>query len=212
MLLGLDPVGVGFVRSLARPGGNVTGFSSYLPELVSKRLQSLKEIAPSVSRVAVLWDPNVPGIARLLSELQSVAHGVSVVLLFFDVRTPNEFDGAFAEMVRKGSHAVLSLGSGMHYNHRAKIAELALKHHLPSDCFLREYAESGCLMSFAPSFSDLWRRSAIYVDKILKGAKPADLPVQQPTKFEFVINLKTAKALALTIPQPLLVRADEIIQ
>jgi putative ABC transport system substrate-binding protein len=212
MVLGLDPVGLGFIASLARPGGTVTGFSSYLPELIGKRLQFLREVAPNASRVAVLWDPNLTGMQKLLSESQVVAQALGVQLQLFEVRTPNEFDGAFAGMTRHGARAVLSLGSSMHHVQRARIAELALKNRLPSVCNLREFADAGCLMSYAPSFSDLWRSSAVYVDRILKGAKPSDLPVQQPTKFEFVINLKTAKALGITIPQSLLLRADELIQ
>jgi putative tryptophan/tyrosine transport system substrate-binding protein len=137
---------------------------------------------------------------------------LGIQLQLVEARTPGDFDGAFAEMARHGGRAVLALGSGMHYVHRARIAELALKNRLPASCTLREFADAGCLMSYGPSFRDLWRRSATYVDKILKGAKPADLPVEQPTKFELVINLKTAKALGLTIPQTLLQRADQLIE
>ena len=149
---------------------------------------------------------------RLLNELQVVAQPLGVQLEFFDVRAVNEFDGAFAAMTGRGLRAVLCLGSSMHYVQRARIAELALKSHLSSGCFLREHVEVGCLMSYAPSFTDLWRRSAVYVDKILKGAKPAEMPVEQPTKFELVINLKTSKALGLTIPPSLLLRADHVIE
>ena len=141
-----------------------------------------------------------------------VAQQLGIQLQFVEARTPVEFDDAFAGMTRQGARAVLSLGSGMHYVQRARIADLALKNHLPSSCFLREFAEAGCLMAYAPSFRDLWRRSAVYVDKILKGAKPGDLPVEQPIKFELAINLKTAKALGLAIPPSVLGRADHVIE
>jgi ABC-type uncharacterized transport system substrate-binding protein len=212
MLLGLDPIRVGFITSLARPGGSVTGFSSLLREMVEKRLQLLKEVVPNASRMAVLWDPNLTGQKQLVSELPVAAQALSIQLQLVEARTPSEFEPAFAEMTRQGARALLSLGSGMHYIHRARIAELALKNRLPSICNLREFVDAGCLMSYGPSFPDLWRRSAVYVDKILKGAKPTDLPVEQPTKFELIINLKTAKALGLTIPQSLLLRADQVIE
>ncbi len=212
MVLGQDPVRVGYIASLARPGGTVTGFSGMLVEMVEKRLQLLKEVVPNVARVGVLWDPNLPGQQKVVSELPVAAQALGIPLQVVEARTPGDFDGAFAEMARHGGRAVLALGSGMHYVHRARIAELALKNRLPAICTLREFADAGCLMSYGPSFRDLWRRSATYADKILKGAKPADLPVEQPTKFELVINLKTAKALGLTIPQTLLQRADQLIE
>ena len=212
MVFGLDPVGLGFVASLARPGGTVTGFSSYLPELVGKRLQFLKDLVPHASRVAVLWDPNLTGMQKLLNESQVAAQALGFQLHFFEVRAPGEFDGVFAAMTRQGMRAVLSLGSSMHSVHRGQIADLARKNRLPSMCNFRDYVDAGCLMSYAPSFGDLWRHSAVYIDKILKGAKPADLPVEQPPKFELVINLKTAAALGLTIPPLLLLQADEVIQ
>lgn len=212
MVFGLDPVGRGFVANLARPGGSVTGFSSYLPELIAKRLQFLKEVVPNSSQVAVLWDSNLTGMEKLLEESQIAAKGLGVHLQLFDVRTPSEFDGAFYTMTRQGMRAVLSLGSSMHSVHRARIAELARTSRLPSMCNFSEYVDAGCLMSYAPSFGGLWRRSAVYVDKILRGANPADLPVEQPTEFELAINLKTAKALGLTIPASLLLRAEHIIE
>ncbi len=148
----------------------------------------------------------------IVSELPVAAQALGIQLHLVEARTPSEFDGAFAEMTRQGVRAVLVLGSGMLHVHRARIAELALKSRLPASCPLREFVDASCLMSYGPSFRDLWRRSAISVDRILKGAKPADLPVEQPTKFELVINLKTAKALRLTIPSSVLLRADEVIR
>jgi len=180
--------------------------------MVDKRLQILKEVVPNVARVGVLWDPNLTGQQKIVSELPVAAQALGIQLQLVEARNPSDFEGAFAEMTRHGVRAVLALGSGMHYVHRARIAELALKSRLPASCLLREFADAGCLMSYGPSFRDLWRRSGIFVDKILKGAKPGDLPVEQPTKFELVINLKTAKALGLTIPQTLLLWADEVIQ
>jgi ABC-type uncharacterized transport system substrate-binding protein len=212
MVFGLDPVGREFVASLARPGGTVTGLSSYLPELIAKRLQFLKEVVPGTSQVAVLWDSNLTGMQKLLDESQAAAQALGVHLQLFDVRTPSEFDGAFEAMTRKGMRAVLSLGSSMHSVQRAQIAELARKNRLPSMCNFRDYVDAGCLMSYAPSFEGVWRRSAYFVDRILKGANPADLPVEQPTEFELAINLKTAKALGLTIPPLLLMRTDHVIE
>jgi putative ABC transport system substrate-binding protein len=212
MVFGLDPVGLGFVATLARPGGTVTGLSSYLPELIAKRLQFLKEVVPNTSHVAVLWDSNLTGMDKLLDESRAVAQGLGVHLQLFDVRMPSEFEGAFEAMTRQSMQALLSLGSSMHSVQRSRIAELARRSRLPSVCNFREYVDAGCLMSYAPSFTGLWRHSAVYVDKILKGAKPADLPVEQPTEFELAINLKTAKALGLTIPPSLLLRADHVIE
>jgi putative ABC transport system substrate-binding protein len=212
MVLGIDPVDLGFVTSLARPGGTITGFSSQISELVGKRLQLFQETVPNLSRVAVLWDPTYPGMEKLLRGTEVAARALGLSLQAIEAPRPNDIEPAFATMTRRGATAVVVLGGAMQYVHRTRIADLARKQRLSSVCALREYVAAGCLMSYAPSFIDLWRHSATYVAKILKGATPENLPVQQPTKFEFVINLKTAKALGLTIPQSLLLRADEIIQ
>ena len=206
-----DPGDIG-VMTVARPGGNVTGFLSQISELVSKRLQLLSEALPQVSRLGVVWDPDYVGSRSMLKELEIGAQRLGLHLDLFETRKPGDFAAAFVRMVRGGAQGVFVLGSSMQYVHQAGIAELALKSHLPSMCVLREYVDAGCLMSYAPSARELWKGSASYVDKILKGAKPGDLPVEQPTKFELVINLKTAKALGLTIPPSLLLRADQIIE
>jgi putative ABC transport system substrate-binding protein len=212
VLLAQDPIRGGFVRSLPRPGGNITGFWAQSSELAAKRLQLLHEVVPNVSRVALLWDPGFVGIHDQVRETQAAAKALGMELQLVEASSPAEFDSGFAAMMRQGTRAIVVIGSSMHFVYWARIAELALKSRLPSSCFLREFAEAGCLMSYAPSIRDLWRRSATYVDRILKGAKPADLPVEQPTKFELVINLKTAKALGLTIPPSLLLRADQVLE
>ncbi|MFZ1059595.1 MAG: ABC transporter substrate-binding protein [Candidatus Rokuibacteriota bacterium] len=210
-----DPVGAGFVASLARPGGNITGLLNIMLELTAKRLELLKEAVPKVSRVGVLTNPAGAGfpVAEVLKGLEVAARALSLQLQVQYAREPSEIDGAFATMSRQGASAVMVVsGSPMFHAERARIATLALKAGLPT---MSEFAESvvaGGLVSYTANPPDLMRRSAYYVDKILKGTKPADLPVEQPTKFELVINLKTAKAIGLTIPQSFLLRADEIIQ
>jgi len=208
-----DPVGLGFVASLARPGGNVTGSSfSVGLEIVGKGLELLKETVPKVRRVAILLNPANPAHPLAISEVNVAARSLGVQLQVLEARSLNEFDGAFAAMAKERVGALLVLTDGMFILHRTRLADLAARSRLPAAYGTREMVEAGGLMSYGPSLPDLFRRSATYVDKILKGAKPGDLPVEQPTKFEFVINLKTAKALGLTIPQSLLQRADEIIQ
>ena len=207
-----DPVGSGLVTSLARPGANVTGLSMVTPELRVKQLQLLKEAVPRLMNVAVLSNPTIPSHARDVRELEVAAPSLKVRLEVAEARAPNEFPEAFARMTRKRAGALLILTGSMFFAHRARLAELSAKNHLPSVYLLREYAEAGGLMAYGPSVPDMFGRAATYVDRILKGAKPADLPVEQPTKFELVINLKTAKALGLTIPQTLLLRADQVIQ
>ncbi|MBI3027966.1 MAG: ABC transporter substrate-binding protein [Candidatus Rokubacteria bacterium] len=210
-----DPVALGFVASLARPGGNITGLSNIQGELNSKRLELLKEAVPKLSRVGVLTNPAGAGLplAEVLKGLEVAARVLSVQLQVQYAREPHEIDGAFAAMSRQGASAVIVVsGSPMFYAERARIATLALKAGLPTMSEFPESVVAGGLMSYAANTPDLMRRSAYYVDKILKGAKPGDLPVEQPTKFELVINLKTAKAIGLTIPQSFLLRADEIIQ
>ncbi len=208
-----DPVGAGFVQSLARPGGNITGLSSVSDELAGKRLELLKEAVPRVNRVAFLADSRVPGVA--LRETEIAAHALGVQLDVFriqDARSVKEMDNVFESMAMKGARAVIEGSSPAFYAQRREIAALALKNRLPLMSAWVESPEAGGFMSYSASYPDLMRRSAVYVDKILKGAKPADLPVEQPTRFELVINLKTAKALGLTIPPPLLLRVDQVIE
>jgi putative ABC transport system substrate-binding protein len=208
-----DPVGLGLIASLARPGGNVTGLSiSVGPEIFGKRLELLKEIVPKVSRVAILRNPDNPASAPQLREAETAARALRVRLQTLEARSPQEIESAFAAMTRERAGALLIIGDFLMYAHRVRLADLAAGSRLPAAYDLRDYAEAGGLMSYGTDLIDLHRRAAIHVDKILKGAKPADLPVEQPTKFELVINLKTAKALGLTIPPSLLGRADEVIQ
>jgi putative ABC transport system substrate-binding protein len=208
-----DPVGLGLIASLARPGGNVTGLSiSVGPEIFGKRLELLKEIVPKVSRVAILRNPDNPASAPPLREAEAAARALRVRLQTLEARSPQEIESAFAAMTRERAGALLIIGDFLMYLHRVRLADLAAGSRLPAAYDLRDYAEAGGLMSYGTDLIDLHRRAAIHVDKILKGAKPADLPVEQPTKFELIINLKTAKALGLTIPQSLMQRADEVIQ
>jgi len=210
---GSDPVGLGLVASLARPGGNITGLTSYVTrEIAGKQLEVLKATVPKVSRVAVLWNPATPGQALWLRDTEVASLALGVQLLPLEARSLNDFDSAFAAMTTKRAGALLVLGDVMFVTHRIRLADLAAKSRLPTMSTHREYVEAGGLMSYGPINSELFRRAATYVDKILKGAKPADLPVEQPTKFELVINLKTAKALGLTIPSSVRVRADQVIE
>ena len=208
----LDPVGSRLVTNLARPEGNITGLSLMGPDIVGKQLQLLKEMIPSVSRVAVLWNPANPGSAPQLQEAEVAGRVLKMQLQALEARTPQEIDRTFAAMTRERVGAVMILADAIFTNQRRQIAELATRQRLPSVYGVREYAEAGGLMDYSVDSFDLERRAAIYVDKILKGARPADLPVEQPTKFELVINLKTAKALGLKIPPSLLQRADRTIE
>jgi putative ABC transport system substrate-binding protein len=210
-----DPVTSGLVTSLARPGGNVTGMSALIPELVGKCLEQLKQVVPGVSRVAVLWQPGALGERTekdILKEAEVAARALGVRPQFVEARAPADFDRAFADMTRARAGALTVWSTPMFVNERRRLVDLAAKSRLPAVYAQRDFVDAGGLMSYGPNGPDLFRRAATYVDKILKGAKPADLPVEQPTKFELVINLKTAKALGLTIPPPLLARADEVIQ
>jgi putative tryptophan/tyrosine transport system substrate-binding protein len=211
----VDPVTDGLVASLARPEGNVTGLATLAPELVGKRLEQLKQIVPGVSQVAVLWQPGALG-ERTEKDLRKEAEGAARVLgmrlQFVEVRGPGDFERAFSDMTRARAGALTVLGSSMLINERGHVVSLAATNRLPAVYGLREYVDAGGLMSYGPNNVDLFRRAATYVDKILKGTKPGDLSVEQPTKFELVINLKTAKALGITIPQSVLARADEVIQ
>ncbi len=211
----VDPVASGLVTSLARPGGNVTGLSALLPELVGKCLEQLTQAVPGVSRVAALWQPGALGERTdkdMLKEAEVAARALGVRVQFIEARGPADFDRAFSDMTRARAGALTVLGSAMFNSERRRLVDLAAKNRLPAVYPQREFVDAGGLMSYGPNIADLFRRATTYVDKILKGAKPADLPVEQPTKFELLINLKTAKALGLTIPQSLLLRADEVIQ
>ena len=207
-----DPVGSGLVTSLARPGRNVTGMSTLAPELIGKRLQLLKEAIPGISRVAVLSNPTVPSQALELKEAKVAAGLLTVQLQLLEARAPGDFAGAFSAMTKERADGVIVITSSMFNAERTRIAKLAAESRVPAIYALKEFAEAGGLMTYGIDVHESFRRAAGYVDKILKGAKPSDLPVEQPTKFELIINLKAAKALGLTIPQPLLLRADQIIQ
>ena len=207
-----DPVGNGFVASLARPGGNITGLATLAPEISGKRLELLKEIVPKLSRLAVLGTSTVPGSAQQLKEVQRAAGALGVKLQYLDVLDPKDIETAFREAGKERADAVLTLTSSILLSHRAQLADLAVKNRLPAIYAQPEYVEAGGLMTYGVNLADLYRRAATYVDKILKGAKPADLPVEQPKKFEFVINLKTAKQIGLTIPPNVLARADKVIK
>ena len=206
-----DAVGSGLIASLAHPGGNITGLTIISPDLAGKQLQMLKEVVPKVSRVALLTNPNNPSSARFLREAEVAAQALGVRLQTLEARNPPEIDTAFAAMTRERAGALLMLPEPIFLYQRRQIAELAVKRRLPSIYGAMEYAETGGLMAYSANYRDVWRRAATFVDKILKGAKPADLPVAQPTKFELVINLRTAKAIGLTISPSLLQRADQII-
>jgi putative ABC transport system substrate-binding protein len=205
-----DPVGSGLVPSLAKPAGNITGVSA--TNVNSKRFQLLKEAMPRLTSVAVLLDANVPYRGLLLSELEVAARSLKVQLEIHEVRAPAEFADAFSTAAKNRAGAIILVGGIVFFSHRADLAQLAAKSRLPAMCPTREYAEVGGLMSYAPDLRDSFHRAARYVDRILKGTKPGDLPIEQSTKFEFVINLKTAKALGLTIPPSLLLRADQVLE
>ena len=207
-----DPIGAGFVASLARPGGNITGLSMMAPDLSGKKLELLKEIVPRLSRVAVFGTSTLPGNAQSVKETELAANSLGLQLHYVGVEDPKDLDTAFRNAVSWRAHAIIVLQSPVFGPRRKALAELAVKNRLPVIYPHSDYMGAGGLMSYGPSTNDLFRRAATYVDKILKGAKPADLPVEQPTKFELVINLKTAKALGLTIPPTLLQRADQIIE
>ncbi len=212
MTIGTDPVGQGFISSVRRPGGNITGLVwDPDPAIASKHPEFLREMIPGLRRVGVLFDRAEPNtVYRKASEQAAITLGLTFD--FAEIEAPNEIEKAFALITSKGAQAVLVYGSVLLFIHRRRIAALAAKHKLPDMYIAREHVEAGGLMSYGVSFAGLYMRAASYVDKILKGAKPADLPVEQPTRFELVINLKTAKALGLTIPPSLLLRADEVIE
>jgi len=207
-----DPVGSGYAASLARPGGNITGLSTLAPELSGKQLEVLKEIAPKLSRVAVLGDVTRPGTPQALKEINVAADAFRVQLQYLEIRDPKDIETAFRAASKERADAVLVLGSAVFLSQRRQIADLAAKGRLPAIYPRQEYVEDGGLMSYSASVTDLFRRAATYVDKILKGAKPADLPIEQPKKFELIINIKAAKQIGLTIPPNVLARADKVIK
>jgi putative ABC transport system substrate-binding protein len=208
-----DPVGDGFVASLGQPGGNITGVTTLTRELSGKRLELLKDTVPGMARVAVLWDPTEVSAARQLRDTEDAARGLGLQVQALEVRGLDDFEGAFAA-ARQGRADGLTVlaGPGTGGDHRARLVDLAAQSRLPTIYRAREFAEAGGLMSYAASDREMVRRAAYYVDRILKGAKPADLPVEQPTKFELVLNLKTAQALGLTIPPHLLLLADDVLK
>ncbi len=207
-----DPVGSGFVVSLARPGGNVTGLSTLAPEISGKQLELLKEIVPRLNRVAVIGTSTRQGTAQALKEMELVAGAFAMKVQYLNIENPQDIETAFRAAGKERADALLVLQSPVFNAQRAQIADLALKSRLPVTYPRREFVEDGGLMSYGVSISDLDRRAATYVDKILKGTKPADLPVEQPTKFEFIVNLKAAKQIGLTIPPNVLARADRVIR
>jgi putative tryptophan/tyrosine transport system substrate-binding protein len=211
------PLASGLVSSLARPGGNVTGLAFFSPELVGKCLEQLKQAVPGVSRVAALWQPGAQGERTeaeedMLKGGEVASRALGMQLQFVEARGPADFDRAFSEMIRARAGALTMLPSNMFFNERRRLVDLAAKNRLPAVYPWRDFVDAGGLMSYGLNVADLFRRAATYVDRILKGAKPGDLPIEQPTKFDLVINLKTAKALGLTIPPSLLLRADEVIE
>jgi putative ABC transport system substrate-binding protein len=207
-----DPVGNGFVASLARPGGNITGLATLAPELSGKQLELLKEIIPKLSRVAVLGSSTQPGNVQTLREIELAADALKVKIQYLDVLGPKDIDTAFQAARKARAEAALVLVSTVFNSYRTEVIDLSVKSQLPTIFYSAEYAELGGLMAYATSYVDLYRRVATYVDKILKGTKPADLPVEQPTKFELIINLKTAKQIGLRIPPNVLARADKVIK
>jgi putative ABC transport system substrate-binding protein len=210
MVANVDPVGAGFIASLARPGGNITGVTiDASAEIFGKNLGLLTEILPRLSRVGILREVES---GNRFAQIEASARKLNIALDVVDIRSPDDIEGAFTVMAGKRVGAVILLGGAMTYIRRQQVADLALKHRLPAIQLLKEYAQAGLLMTNGPNLPDAYRRAASFVAKTLRGAKPADLPVEQPTKFELTINLKTAKALGLTVPQSLLLRADEVIQ
>jgi putative ABC transport system substrate-binding protein len=207
-----DPVGTGFAASLARPGGNITGLATYAPEISGKQLELLKEIAPKTSTVAVFGTANIPGQAQMRKEVELAASALAVKIHYINVQSPKDIDSAFRSAIQGRAEAVLALLSPVLNSHRHQVVDTAVKNRLPVIYPFAEIVDAGGLASYGVSYTDLYRRAATYVDKILKGAKPADIPVEQPIKFEFIVNLKAAKQIGLTIPPNVLVRADRVIR
>jgi putative ABC transport system substrate-binding protein len=212
MVSGGDPVASGYVASVARPGGNITGMSSLLPEMDAKLLALLKETVPKATRVAVLWNPNSHGGVLGFKEMQAAAPGLKVTLLSIEVRKPDELEAAYAAITAQKADGLLVITDPITFGNRGQIIEFAAKHRLPAMYEVREFVNEGGLMSYGPSLVAMIRRVPVLLDKILKGTKPADIPVEQPTQFEMVVNEKSAKAIGLAIPPPVLVRADAVIR
>jgi putative ABC transport system substrate-binding protein len=213
MLATFDPVATGLIDSLARPGGNITGVTSLQRDLSGKRLELLTEIVPGISRIGLLWDPKTPGPIISFKEYQTAARALNIPLQSLEVRGAKvDLEGAFQAATKAKVNALITVANSLTIRYQKSIAELAIKHRLPAMYERSDYVESGGLMSYAADAADRYRRAATYVDKILKGAKPGELPVEQPTKFEFVINLKTAKQIGLTIPPNVLALADRVIR
>jgi putative tryptophan/tyrosine transport system substrate-binding protein len=210
--LAADPIGDGLVSNVVRPGGNVTGISLMLPELSPKRLELLKEAVPKASRIAVLWNPSTPWHTTMLRQLHGAALSLKLELVPVAVQGPREFEAAFAAIARQRTDGIFWGDNPIFSAHQKQLLELVAKVRLPMIASSREWVVAGGLISYGPIYVEMFRSAAVYVDKILKGTKPADLPIEQPTKFELVINLKTAKALGLTIPQTLLLQADQVIE
>ena len=207
-----DPVGTGLVASLARPGGNITGLSDFNLGVVTKRLELLKEVVPSASRIAVLWNPTNPTNPLQLKETQAATPGLGVTLLSLEAKGADDIERAFSAIRKERPGALIVIGDPMFGTHQKRITQLTIKSRLPAIYGAPESVDAGGLMSYGTNFADLFRRAATYVDKILKGTKPADLPVEQPKKFEFIVNLKAAKQIGLTIPPNVLARADKVIK
>jgi putative ABC transport system substrate-binding protein len=207
-----DMVAAGIVASLARPGGNVTGLQKLTPELSAKRLELLKQVLPGASRVAVMWDPGYSDFAADWRALRTAARTLNVTLLLVEARGPGEFEAAFVAMAAEGAEAFVTFSDAITYVHAQQLADVAARQRLPAVYSYAEISNAGGLMSYGPSIPELFRRAGTFVDKIFKGAKPSDLPVEQPTRFDLVVNLKTAKTLGITIPQFILIRADRVIE
>jgi putative ABC transport system substrate-binding protein len=213
MPTGLDPVGTGLVASLARPGGNVTGLAVDTgDEILGKRFELLKETLPKLSRLGILWNPDVAFVRNRQTSMTETARTLGLTTIPVEARGVDTLEQAFATMVRERAQAFILQGDSVLFNYRGQIAEMALRNRLPAVSLQKEYADAGFLLTYGADIRDLYRRTAVYIDKIFKGAKPADLPVEQPTKFELVINLKTAKALGIIMPPTLLARADDVIE
>jgi len=213
MVYGIDPVGAGFIQSLARPGGNVTGGTfEVTPEIYGKKLHLLKEIKPALARVALLWNPAYPGSMTNVTATSEAARRLGVRFQSVEVRAPGELETAFAAISKARSEAVIVVGDPITFPARAQIAMLAVRYRVPFVASWREWAEAGALLSYGPTSLERWRRAAVYVDKLLKGASPSELPVEQPATFELVLNLRVAKALGITVPPSIVQRADRIIE
>jgi putative ABC transport system substrate-binding protein len=212
MVVPSDPIGTGLVQTLARPGGNVTGLTWMSIDIMAKRLDLLKETVPKISRVGDIWNPANPATQRDFKEIEAAARKLGLTIHSAEVRGPNDFNSAFSLLTRAHVDALILQTDQLTWIHRQQLANLTVQNRLPTIFFAREYVDGGGLMSYGASLADLYRRSAGYVDKILKGASPAELPVEQPTKFELVVNLKTAKALGITIPEAILLRANEVLR